>query len=280
VKENCKDCSDDLFHNLKVLSRDDTLNDIIYKSKSISRFGDGELKLIFGNGIKFQKYNDRLSKRLESILKSNNEGILIGISGMIKNTHRSKFWDKLIKKYKYNLLNILDFNKIYGNTGITRFYLAYAKNRTYLNNIPKYINKLKMIWNEKDIVIIEGDKSRLGVGNDLFNNSKSIQRILGPAENAFDLYDKIYNEALKISKDKLILIALGPTATVLAYDLHNAGYQAIDIGHVDIEYEWYLRNATEKVKIENKYVNELKFGDVDINDVTDENYYKQIIVKI
>lgn len=280
MKENCKDCSDDLFHNLKVLSRDDTLNDIIYKSKSISRFGDGELKLIFGNGIKFQKYNDRLSKRLESILKSNNEGILIGISGMIKNTHRSKFWDKLIKKYKYNLLNILDFNKIYGNTGITRFYLAYAKNRTYLNNIPKYINKLKMIWNEKDIVIIEGDKSRLGVGNDLFNNSKSIQRILGPAENAFDLYDKIYNEALKISKDKLILIALGPTATVLAYDLHNAGYQAIDIGHVDIEYEWYLRNATEKVKIENKYVNELKFGDVDINDVTDENYYKQIIVKI
>jgi hypothetical protein len=37
--------------------------------------------------------------------------------------------------------------------------------------------------------------------------------------------------------DKLILIALGPTATVLAYDLAKKGYQAIDIGHLPSCYE-------------------------------------------
>jgi len=136
------------------------------------------------------------------------------------------------------------------------------------------------VRNNKDIVIIEGEQSRLGIGNDLFDNSRSIQRIICPSENAFELYDEIFNEALKIDKNKLILIALGPTATVLAYDLYKYGYQAIDIGHVDIEYEWYLRNATNKIKIENKYVNEAHNGNINIIDITDEKYSKQIIVTI
>ena len=41
----------------------------------------------------------------------------------------------------------------------------------------------------------------------------------------------------------LILLALGPTATVMAYNLAQKGYQAIDIGHIDIEYEWYRMGA-------------------------------------
>ena len=48
------------------------------------------------------------------------------------------------------------------------------------------------------------------------------------------------------STDSIILIALGPTATVLAYDLSKRGYQAIDVGHIDIEYEWFLNNASKK----------------------------------
>jgi len=133
---------------------------------------------------------------------------------------------------------------------------------------------------KKNIVIIEGVQSRLGVGNDLFKNANSIQRILCPSENAFDVYDKILNEALKIPKNKQILIALGSTATVLTYDLYKKGYQAIDIGHVDIEYEWFLRNVKNRIKIENKYTNEVKNGRENIRPVKDTDYYKQIIINI
>jgi len=102
-----------------------------------------------------------------------------------------------------------------------------------------------------------------------------------PPENSFDYYDIIFNEAVKIEKRKLILIVLGPTATILAYDLHNVGYQAIDIGHVDIEYEWFLRNATEKIKIENKYTNEVKGGNDNIEYIYDnDDYYNQIMTII
>ena len=73
----------------------------------------------------------------------------------------------------------------------------------------------------------------------------------------------------------MILLAIGPTATILAYDLYKEGYQAIDIGHVDIEYEWFLRQAKTKIKIENKYVCEAGAGQ-NVGDIQDEKYLSEI----
>ena len=78
----------------------------------------------------------------------------------------------------------------------------------------------------------------------------------------------------------MILISLGPTATALTYDILNLGNQIIDFGHFDIQYEYYLRNVSKKVRIPYKYVNEVKGGDSNITSVTDNNYFKQIIYNI
>jgi glycosyltransferase family protein len=144
------------------------------------------------------------------------------------------------------------------------------------SKVLNYIKKLKQIWEQKDLLIIEGEKSRLGVGNDLFNNSKSIKRIICPAKNAFNLYDKIIDQAKKFDNSNLVLLALGPTSTVLAYDLFKLGYQVIDIGHIDIEYEWFLRKATKKIQIRNKYVNEVYGDKYKIKKVKDKKYYEEI----
>ena len=87
--------------------------------------------------------------------------------------------------------------------------------------------------------------------------------------------------AKKYGNKKLILIALGPTATVLSYDLALIGYWAIDIGHVDLEYEWMKNGALQQEKVKGKYVNEV----IDGNQVESEFYGKkeyeeQIICKI
>ena len=42
----------------------------------------------------------------------------------------------------------------------------------------KRFDTLKKIWENKNIIIVEGSQTRLGVGNDLFANTKSIRRIL------------------------------------------------------------------------------------------------------
>ena len=150
------------------------------------------------------------------------------------------------------------------------------------SEILNYVNNFKIIWDNRNILIIEGEKTRLGIGNDLFDNAKKIERITCPAEHAFNSYEKILNyiKKLKLDKDTLILISLGPTATVLTYDICDMGNQVIDFGHFDIEYELYLRNATEVIKIPNKYVNELNNGRNNISNITDKKYYDQIIYNI
>jgi len=234
--------------------------------------------------INFQKTNKNITIRLKEILNSNEEDLLIGLWNGIQKNYRKlyrkgakRFWRWWTNENKYKLISLLDLNKTYGSTTMSRFYYNY-KDRSH---VKEYVKKFKMIWDKKDIVMIEGEKTRLGVGNDLFDNAKSIQRILCPNSNAFDLYNEIYKEALKIDKNKLIVLALGPTATILAYDLYKAGYQAVDIGHVDIEYEWFLRNATRKIQIDNKHTYEAinknnNFDDLSKNDP----YTKQIIIKI
>ena len=57
------------------------------------------------------------------------------------------------------------------------------------------------------------------------------------------------------------------------------GYQALDVGHIDIEYEWYLRKATNKIPIEGKYVNEAG-GIKEKIEINDKNYKKSIIVNL
>ena len=171
---------------------------------------------------------------------------------------------------------IINLNRKYYSSYISRFYLD-LKDKS---KVPAYIKKLKQLWDKKDILIIEGEKSRLGIGNDLFKNSKSIKRIICPAINAFKVYHKIISRAKKFDKSNLILLALGPTSTVLAYELYKLGYQAIDAGHIDIEYEWFLRNATKKIQIKNKYVNEAYGNKYKFGKVKDKKYYKEIVSKI
>lgn len=116
-------------------------------------------------------------------------------------------------------------------------------------------------------------------GNDLFDNAANIRRILVPATNAFSLYNDILNECLNIDKDYLFILSIGPTASVLSSDLSEYGYQALDLGHIYLQYEYYLRQCCEKIKIIGKYNNEIDNGDK-VEMINDEDYSNKIIKSI
>ncbi|MCC8187540.1 MAG: SP_1767 family glycosyltransferase [Bacteroides sp.] len=264
----------------KVASIDETIGHVVKHRCSVSRFGDGEMLLTECRAIGFQKGNPELASRLIEVLTSNEPGHLVCISDAFTDLYRynrkaRRFWRTHFYLYGRLWDKYLHPDKTYYNTFVTRPYMDFASKERCMG----WFTAMKEVWKDRDVVFIEGEKSRLGIGNDLFDNTRSIRRILCPPRNAFDRYEEILSEARKLEKEALILIALGPTATVMAYDLHKAGYQAIDAGHVDIEYEWCRMGATRKVRLERKYVNEAP-GSGQVAMPLDQEYKKQIIAQI
>lgn len=265
--------------NIKIVNNEETIK-CIQQGKSICRFGDGEFNIILGGRTRLQPENKELVKKMKAILKDNSSDILVGIPEALDKQYdrytndASNFWEKYNDKNYDKILALLDCNKQYYSSQITWFYIDYKEK----NKCHEYVEELKKIWKNKKLLIVEGTQTRMGMGNDLFDGAKSIERILCPAEDAYSRYNEILESCLKFSTDYLILIALGATATVLAYDLAKKGYQALDFGHVDLEYEWYIRKANKKIKIENKFNKEI--NDCEVANPIDDKKYRNSIIKI
>lgn len=262
-----------------IKSIEDTIIHIVENRCSVSRFGDGELQIILGNGIRFQDRNLKLQNKLKEVIKSDESNHIVTLPDVftkerlnLRTEENQKFWIKHLDVHRKDWYKNILKDKVYYNTALSRFYIP-IKNK---ENSKKYINLLKQIWKNKKVVIIEGEKSRLGVGNDLFDNTIEIKRIICPPENAFEKYDYILKSASIQDKNAIILIALGPTATALAYDLYKLGYWSLDIGHIDLEYEWLNMGVKTQVKINHKYTNEAQGGSK-VEDINDELYNSQII---
>lgn len=267
----------------EVIGMSETISAIKNRRASIARYGDGEFDMIFGRNQGFQPENNLLGLRLRAILKENarSDRFLVALPDCFGSLDHftpaaQLHWQLRLDKERIKWVQLLNTKAPYYQAQITRFYFDWADKSQCRN----WFNGLKAIWENENVLLVEGEKSRVGVGNDLFDNARSVRRLLCPAENAFSRYDDILNEVKNAAaKTDLILLALGPTATVLAYDLFNAGYWAFDAGHIDLEYEWMRLGATEKVRIAGKYVNEVSGGN-QVADIEDTLYNSQIIGRI
>ena len=257
----------------------------IVQGYSISRYGDGEFDIAFRKkSINFQEYDLELSNYLKEILNSSLPKHLVAIPRTlieIKNLKDNEkyFWSRYYLKQKKKLKENISNKKVYFDSMISRFYMPYIKFEENIKDIENLIN----YFSNKKILIIEGENTRFGLGNSLLKNASEIQRIILPDKNGFKKYKIILDFVLNnFTKDNIILIALGPTATVLAYEFCKNGYQALDIGHMDVEYEWYLLKAKRKIDLQYKSVNEV--SGVKEKEILDKNleklYLKQIRKKI
>jgi len=236
---------------------------------SLSRYGDGEFKVMMGQGNGFQTPNPRLSAMLRHVILADDApNHIVGLPlNMQKTDHLIDgyppfFWRYFTGRHIWFLRRFFRKERTYLNTQMTRFFYEVRDK----SHCAEHIALLKQIWDQRDVVIVEGAQTRSGVGNDLYRNARSVKRILGPATDAIDRYDELLKAVTTyVPKDRLVLLSLGMTATVMAYDLAKLGYQAIDLGHLDIEYEWYLRGDThmdKPVAVEGKFTNEAVGGGI------------------
>ena len=268
----------------KVSSKSETIQQIINRRLSISRFGDGEFRLMTKKGkIGFQDANDELSDALIDSFNERKDNLLICSFNFKEKRPLNNYAGKWLKSFVFYtyIKPLFDKNYVYGNTDITRFYNpAFFEDTDFHYLEREYIPFLKKIWEGRNVIIVEGEQTKLGVGNDLFESCNSLKRIVCPSKNAFDKYDKILKCVVHhYSKDDLVLLALGPTASVLAVQLCvDYNIQTIDIGHIDVVYYWYLNRCKVPYNIEGKYVNEALPGSGIIKVRYDVDKYKKEIV--
>ncbi|MCQ8265060.1 SP_1767 family glycosyltransferase [Streptococcus suis] len=257
-----------------------SLDYILEHSCSVARFGDGEMDIIAGHSIPYQDYDPQLASELKEILGlESNHHFMVCLSDVFENRERytdacNHFWEGHLQHYQDYYRQICKA-PWYGSTFISRPYMDLADKSLSAT----YFQSLKQIWIDKDILIVEGKTSRSGVGNDLFQEAKSIQRIICPSKNAYAQIDEIISAIKTYGQDKLVLLMLGPTAKVLAYRLSKTGMQAIDIGHIDSEYEWFTMQAQTKIKLQHKHTAEHNF-DQDIIFTEDQDYLQQIVLDL
>lgn len=270
-----------LYQYPKIGSTEEAIDKIINEGCSLIRYGDGEFETMAGNErAPYQNFHPELAARLTEIISSKEEKLLIGIAnnyGMLDEYTENTvygiraYMDEKTRKFH---MSVLDKDRVYYDAYMFKPYFG----RKNCEDTWKRVAMVKRIWEDKDIVIIEGDKTRAGYGNDLFDHARSLRRILVPTSNAFDRYEEILAAALRLEKDCLVLVVLGQTANLLVYDLMKKGYQAVDIGQIDMDYEWYKMGAQKRMPIPNKYVSQLP--PAEIKEVNDAEYLAQIIEKI
>lgn len=264
------------------------LDRIISEKCSLCRYGDGEFEIMLHRERPwFQRTDDKLAERMREIITSKRGDVIIAIADNFGNLEKYKenAADD-IRKYmipnRGEITSLLDRECMYYDAYVSRPYMIY-KDKRHAGEIFEHFKK---IWKDRKVLLVEGRTARNGIGNDLFQAAKKIERIECPEKNAWDMYGEILQTVKeKTERDTLICVSLGPTATVLTYDLAVAGYQALDIGQLDNEYEWYIRGTEERIPIPGKMVAEVGKGSyaydtTGINAECETKYRQQIAAVI
>lgn len=230
---------------IQILTTGETLRLLEKEKVSFLRYGDGEIAIMMGNSIPFQEFNPKLARRLRKILRTETERLKIGIPYYY--THPIKNLNPFVASFAKSLTTQRRFlrrncNKdtVYIDTCITQVYQTYEK-----YNFEQYYKHMQNLLKGREITLICGEGVLDRLEYKAYSVCKSIDFITAPSINAFEKYDSLLRAALRTDKEKLVCIVLGPTAKVLAWDLHKRGYQAWDMGHYFKDYDAYRKKKPQ-----------------------------------
>ena len=227
--------------SLNILNTDETLTLIENEKIRLLRDGDGEIAVMQGNSIPFQEYDPKLAKRLRKLLKTNMDGLRIGIPYYYMhpvkhlNDFTAKFAKALAVQRRFLCKNCSK-EIVYVDTCITQVYQTYEK-----YDFKRYYRRMQKLLGERHVTIVCGEGILDRLEYKAYDVCKSVEFVTAPSMNAYADYDRLLHETLKTGKERLVCIVLGPTAKVLACDLHKKGYQAWDMGHYFKDYDAYMR---------------------------------------
>lgn len=184
---------------------------------SIARFGDGELKMIYGSGYVREKPNLSLSSELFATLCAKEDGLLIGIPTLDPRGPKIDNW----RRHEQRFLKVLPTDRRFASAFITR-----PDSAPWIRT-PEFLEALLSCWaGKRTTIICEKDSKLLRV---VRRTAGKLTHLSCPSHSA---YRHIGTFALRVRETHpdVAILSCGPTATCLARRLHGRGIQALDLG--------------------------------------------------
>lgn len=211
----------------------ETLRMLASTDNSITRFGDGELRMVLDPlfHLGFQKQTPELTFELENILRNPVDGLMVALPQYARGPVWQKFWTE----YWYPLAPMLSKETIYANAHVSRYlvFQQYGEEATEL---------WRSVWQDKEVVVVTGKGSRFDLTPKLFDSVSSIRRVDSLPKQAYSDVPRIL-ENPEVLNAELVLLSLGPAATVLAKELHLRGVRSLDIGHLTASYNHIMEGG-------------------------------------
>ena len=215
---------------------------VVALGQSLARYGDGEFALARGRSIKCERGGLGLTERLKEILVTPHQQVLVGIPNIRSNTPKASYW----KKYADFAAPLLSESMSYVSSFVTR-----PDSAPWVDT-PEYWTLLESLWKNQDVTLVRGGGRSLTSAD--LTSAADVKELLCPATNAWADYWKILKRIERMD-NRQVLLCLGPTATVLAYDLTLMGFHAIDLGHAGMFWRKHLageplvRTESDKVAV-------------------------------
>lgn len=188
---------------------------------NLARFGDGEIKIARGHDAKSQPWHPGLQRQLLAVLArpgSRCVACIPNIAGPVKSP-KEPFWAQYRKD---EAVRLYDPRLTYGSSFITRP----DSSPTALGD--DYWDALERLWRGRHVVAVGGSHKSLKA-DDLVG-AASVEEVDAPRTNAWTRQGELLHR-LKDEK-RLVIMCIGATATVLAWELAKVGVHALDLGHV------------------------------------------------
>ena len=135
-----------LKNKISVNSIEETVEHLVKSEDSLVRFGDGEIKLIAGKEIPFQKPDPALAGRLKDILQTEEAGLSVALPDIFEDVSAyveksQSFWMEhlLFHRREYNRYCCV---RVYENAFFSRPYIMY-RNKT---ESAELFRRMKQIW--------------------------------------------------------------------------------------------------------------------------------------
>lgn len=216
-----------------------TLEAVHAKRLSLARYGDGELMLMAneGHSIQFQRNSSDLRRDLINAV--NPDWLAPGrVMVALPPPFRGSLLWLGVWIRTWSLLNaLIDPAQRYGHTLVTR--PAFFQQQGDAG-----IGQWRRLWQDREVLVVTGRGSRFDLLPALFDGAAKIDFLYTASEHAFEERDEIMKGVVKRAKpDTIVLLSLGPTATILAHRIAAAGIQALDIGHISASYAYVRSNG-------------------------------------